>query len=160
MRTLILPQIKRPLLLIAFLAMSLMPVQPAIASSPGIVGEISGVELCAQSGCDAAIFMGTCDCRINDWHTLGFFWIAVQHDPLPAPLDSSAILGGKWNLTTLWGKFSGNVVEGSIVNNGDNTFNVTATLRLQKDGTGDVIVSGVLDHTDFPPTFDGELIQP
>ena len=151
---------KQALLLISFLAMFLMPGQPAIASSPVIVGEISGVELCPQSGCDAAIFSGTCDCKVNNKHTLGFFWIAVQHDPLPAPLHSSAILGGKWNLTTLRAKFSGKVLEGSIINNGDNTFNVTARLRLQKGGTGDVIVSGVLDHTDFPPTFDGELIQP
>jgi len=52
---------KQPLLLIAFLAMLLMPVQPAIASSPVIVGEISGVELCPQFGCNAAIFTGTCD---------------------------------------------------------------------------------------------------
>lgn len=130
----------------------------AIASSPVIVGEISGVELCPQSGCDAAIFTGTCDCIVNNRHTVGFFWIAVQHDPLT--LQSSDIVGGKWNLTTLRGKFSGKVLDGTIINNGDNTFNVTATLRLQRGGKGDVVVSGVLDHTDFPPTFEGELMQP
>jgi hypothetical protein len=52
------------------------------------------------------------------------------------------------------------VLEGSIFNNGDKTFTVTATLRLQKGGNGDVVVSGVLSHDDFPPTFDGELFQP
>lgn len=150
---------KQRLLLTAFLATFLITVQPAIASSPVIVGEVSGVELCAQSGCNAAIFTGTCDCKVHNRHTLGFFWVAIQHDPLPAPLHSAAIFGGKWNLTTLRGRFSGKVLEGSIVNNGDNTFNVTARLRLQRGG-GDVIVSGVLDHTDFPPSFDGELVQP
>jgi hypothetical protein len=63
-------------------------------------------------------------------------------------------------LTTLNGKFSGNVLEGSILNNNDNTFTVTLRLRLEKDGTGDVFVSGLLDHRDFPPTFEGILAQP
>ena len=42
----------------------------------------------------------------------------------------------------------------------DDTSNVTARLRLKTGETSDVMVSGVLDHTDFPPTFDGHLIQP
>jgi hypothetical protein len=151
---------KQSRLLIGILALLVVTVQPAIASNPVIVGEISGVELCPESVCDAAIFSGTCDCIVNNRHTVGFFWVAIQHEALPVSLQSSAILGGKWNLTTLRGKFSGKVLGGNIVNNGDNTFDVTARLRLQKGGTGDVIVSGVLDHTDFPPTFDGELIQP
>jgi hypothetical protein len=58
------------------------------------------------------------------------------------------------------GNFSGDVLEGSIFNNNDNTFTVTARLRLEKGGTGDVIVTGLLDHNDFPPTFEGQLIQP
>jgi hypothetical protein len=127
------------------------------------VGEISGVEFCPESLCDAALFNGTCDCIVNNRHTIGFFWVAIHHDPLPAEFQSSAILGGTWNLTTLRGKFSGRVVEGTIVNNGDDTFNISARLRLTKGGKGDLIVSGVLDHTDFPPippTFEGELSQP
>jgi hypothetical protein len=84
----------------------------------------------------------------------------VQHDPLPPPLHSSAILGGKWNLTTFRGSFSGKILEGSIINNGNNTFDVTARLRIQNGANGDVIVYGVLDHTEFPPTFEGDLLQP
>ena len=152
---------KQLLLRLAFLAVFLSTVQPAIASSPAIVGEISGVEVCAQQiGCDAAVFTGTCDCRVNNRHTLGFFWVAVQHDPLPPPLGSSAITGGNWNLTTLRGRFSGRVLEGSIVNNGDDTFTINVRLRVRRGGSGDLLVSGVLSHNDFPPTFDGELIQP
>jgi len=154
---------KKALLLIGLLAVFITTLQPAIASSPAIVGEISGVELCPESVCDAAIFTGTCDCIVKQRHTVGFFWVALQHDPLPNPLESSAILGGKWTLTTLSGNFSGKVLDGTIVNNNDNTFTVTARLRLQKGGKGDVIVSGVLDHSDFPPsppTFEGELTQP
>ena len=151
---------KQCLLRLGVLAVFLVAVQPVIASSPVIVGEISGVELCPQSACDAAVFTGTCDCRVDNRATPGFFWVSVQHDPLPTPLQSSAIFDGKWNLTTLRASFSGKVIEGNIINNGDNTFKVTARLRLQKRGAGDVIVTGVLDHNDFPPTFEGELIQP
>ena len=88
----------------------------------------------SRTVCDAAIFTGTCDCVVNQRHTVGFFWVAIQHDPLPNTLQSSDILGGKWALTTLRGNFSGKVLDGTIVNNNDDTFNVTARLRLQKGG--------------------------
>ena len=152
---------KPVLLRLGFLALFLIASQPAVASNPVIVGEISGVEVCAQFlPCNAAIFTGTCDCKIDNRNTPGFFWVSVQHDPLPAPRYSSAILGGKWNLSTLRGSFSGNVIDGSILNNGDNTFTVTVRLRVQKGGNGDVIAIGKLDHNDFPPTFEGHLNQP
>ena len=150
------------LLLAAILSVFLITVRSAIASSPAIVGELSGVELCPESVCDAAIFTGTCDCIVNKRHTVGFFWVAIQHEPLPNPSASSDIVGGKWTLTTLNGNFSGKVLGGTIVNDNNETFNVTATLRLQKGGNGDLTVS-VLDHSDFPPsppTFDGKLSQP
>jgi hypothetical protein len=150
-------------LLAGILSVFLITVRSSIASSPAIVGELSGVELCPESVCDAAIFTGTCDCIVNKRHTVGFFWVAIQHEPLPNPSASSDILGGKWTLTTLNGNFSGRVIGGTIANTNNETFKVTATLRLQKGGKGDLIVSGVLDHSDFPPsppTFDGELSQP
>jgi hypothetical protein len=76
------------------------------------------------------------------------------------PFDSSDILDGKWNITTLRGSSSGKVIGGSIINNNDKTFTVDVTLRIQKHGSGDVKVSGVLDHKVFPPTFEGYLLQP
>jgi hypothetical protein len=79
---------------------------------------------------------------------------------LPDPFFSSAISAGNWNLTTLEGRFSGNVLEGSILNNNNNTFTIIARLRIEKGGAGDVIVTGLLDHNDFPPTFEGQLVQP
>jgi hypothetical protein len=147
------------LLRLGFLALFLIATQPAIASNPVIVGEISGVELCAQFACDAAIFTGTCDCIVDNRNAPGFFWVSVQHDPLPNEGSSSAIRGGKWNLTTLRGSFSGRVVDGEIFNTGENTFEITARLRIQKGGNGIVTVSGLLDHNDFPPTFEGDLFQ-
>ena len=152
---------KQLFLALGFVAVFLFPAQPAGASNPVIVGEISGVEVCAQFlPCNAAIFTGTCDCEIDSRNTPGFFWVSVQHDPLPGPLLSSEILGGKWNLSTLRGSFSGEVINGRIVNNGNNTFTVTVRLRVQKGGNGDAIAKGVLDHREFPPTFDGFLEQP
>jgi hypothetical protein len=145
---------------LAAVAVFVVAVQPAAASSPAIDGEISGVELCPQFGCNAAIFSGTCDCRVRGRQAPGFFWVAVQHEELPDVNQAAAIIGGRWNLTTLRGSFSGRVIDGTIINNGDNTFDITATLRLQKRGSGEVIVEGVLDHNDFPPTFEGELRQP
>ncbi len=150
---------QRSVFLMGFLALYLLAVQPAVGSSPEIVGEVSGVELCPQFACGAAIFTGTCDCSVDDRHTVGFFWVAVQHDPLPQPFHSSSIFGGNWALTTLRGKFSGNVLGGNIFNKNDKSFTITATLRLEKGGTGDVVVTGLLDHQEFPPTFEGELGQ-
>lgn len=152
---------KQLLLGLGFVAVFLFPAQPAGASDPVIQGEVSGVEVCAQFlPCEAAVFTGTCDCIVDNKNAPGFFWVSVQHDPLPMPFDSSDILGGKWNLTTLRGSFSGNVIGGSIINNNDNTFTIDASLRIQKNGNGDVKASGVLDHKVFPPTFEGYLLQP
>jgi hypothetical protein len=150
---------KQLLLGLGLIAVFLFSAQPAGASNPVIVGEISGVELCAQFACNAAVFTGTCDCTVGNRETPGFFWVSVQHDPLRGDSEPSDILGGNWNLTTLRGSFSGKVIGGSIINNGDNTFTVSARLRVQKGGNGDVIVQGELDHTEFPPTFDGILKQ-
>ena len=141
--------------------MFLITVQPAVASNPVIQGEVSGVEVCAQFlPCEAAVFTGTCDCIVDNINAPGFFWVSVQHDPLPNAGFSSAIRSGKWNLTTLRGNFSGKVVDGEIFNKSNNTFEIDATLRLQKNGNGELKVSGVLDHTEFPPTFEGDLLQP
>jgi hypothetical protein len=103
---------KRALLRLGLLAVFLIAAQPVVASNPVIIGEISGLEICVQSLCDAAVFTGTCDCRVGNLRTPGFFWVSVQHDPLNTSKPS--IFDGKWTLTTLWGNFSGNVIEGFI----------------------------------------------
>ena len=149
---------KRALLRLGLLAVFLIAAQPVPASNPTITGEISGVEICVQSLCDAAVFTGTCECRVDNRTTPGFFWVSVQHDPLNTS-QPSAIFDGKWTLTTLRGSFSGTVIEGSIVNTRKNIFRVTARLRLNKGGAGDFFVVGDLDHNDLPPTFEGDLVQ-
>jgi hypothetical protein len=151
---------KRRMGLIVIVILLASAVLPAAASSPTIQGEISGVEICPQSICGAAIFTGTFQGVAGTRPTAGFFWTAIRHDPLPAPQNSSAITGGKWNLSTPGKVFIGPVIGGTLFNNGDNTYTVDATLGLSRGGTGTVLFSGKLDHNDFPPTIEGTLSQP
>jgi hypothetical protein len=138
---------KRALLRLGLLAVFLIAAQPVRASNPVVVGEISGIEICVQSLCEAAVFTGTCECRVGNLRTPGFFWVSVQHGQLQPSSEPSAIFDGKWTFTTLWGNFSGKVIGGEIVNAGGNIFKVTAKLRLQKGGAGDVTVIGDLTTT-------------
>jgi hypothetical protein len=140
------------------LAVFLIAAQPVVASNPVIIGEISGLEICVQSLCEAAVFTGTCDCRVDNRATPGFFWVSVQHDPLDTSNPATSF-DGKWTLTTLRGNFSGKVIGGTIANVGKNIFRVEARLRLKKGGAGDVVVIGDLDHNDLPITFEGDLVQ-
>ena len=80
---------------------------------------------------------------------------------LRMPFDSSDILGRQMESHYSAGQFFWRGKSGvSIINNNDNTFTIDATLRIQKNGNGDVKASGVLDHKVFPPTFEGYLLQP
>ena len=150
---------KQSLCQLGVVALFLIAVQPVGASSSTIAGEISGVELCPETACGAAIFTGTFQGTVGNQPTPGFFWVAVQHETLPIAGISSPIFGGKWSLSTFWGKFDGAVLGGSIFNNGNNTFNVSVTLEL-KSGTGELFGEAVLNHNDFPPTVEGKLFQP
>jgi hypothetical protein len=153
-------QMKRCFCQLVVVALFLIAVQPVSASSPTIAGEISGVELCPETACGAAIFTGTFQGTVGNKPTPGFFWVAVQHDTLPTAGNSSPIFGGTWSLSTFWGKFGGTVLWGSIFNNGNNTFNVSVTLELKSGGTGELLGAAVLNHNDFPPTVEGKLFQP
>ena len=54
-------------------ALFLVAVQPVGASSPTIAGEISGVELCPEIACGAAIFNGTFQGTVENKPPLDFF---------------------------------------------------------------------------------------
>ena len=115
--------------------------------------------MCAITRATPLSLPGPATVKLTIGRTPGFFWVSVQHDPLPPSSQSSDIFDGKWTLTTLRGSFSGKVIGGEIVNAGGNIFKVTARLRLEKGGAGDVMVIGDLDHNDLPPTFEGDLVQ-
>ncbi len=132
----------------------------ATASTPAVQGEISGVEVCIQSVCGAAVFTGTFKGTVGGNPTVGFFWAAVQHEPLPNPGSSAALLSGRWNIATPGHTFSGQVVGGSIFNNGDNTFKIDTALKITRGGSGLIDVAGILNHNTFPPTIEATLSQP
>jgi hypothetical protein len=77
-------QMKQWLCQLGVVALFLIAVQPVRASSPTIAGEISGIELCPEIACGAAIFNGTFQGTVGNKPTPGFFWVAVQHEALPA----------------------------------------------------------------------------
>jgi hypothetical protein len=140
------------------LALFLIAAQPVGGSSPTIIGKISGVERCPEKACGSAVFTGTFQ------QTLGGppldFWIAVQHEKLPVAGSSAPILGGKWSLSTFWGKFTGTIVDGSVFNNGNNTFNVSVTLEVKSGWMGELLGEAVLNQNDFPRTVEGRIFQP
>jgi hypothetical protein len=59
----------------------------------------------------------------------------------------------------LFRKVGGDVVIGSIHANDNNTFNVTALLKVTNNGSGYVAFVGLLDHRPTIPRFSGGLIN-
>jgi len=86
--------------------------------------------------------------------------VLVNHESLPAPGQSASITGGEWNLRADVNLFQGDVLKGTIVNNGNNTFTINAVLQVAEGGVGEIVFTGILDHNDFPPTVEGDLAQP
>jgi len=139
----------------------LLTAQTGIASQPIINGHLEGVELCAQFQCGVAVFVGQFKGEVNNQRGKGGFLVRVNHQSLPAPGQApAAITGGEWDLRSGINLFQGDVVKGTIVNNGNNTFTLTLTLQLTDGGSGDIIFTGILDHNEFPPTVEGDLVQP
>jgi hypothetical protein len=71
-----------------------------------------------------------------------------------------SITGGTWQLRVPDHRLRGAVLpDGTLVNNGNNTFTITAVLALTEGGTGTINVNVLLDHTKFPPTVKGTISQ-
>jgi hypothetical protein len=138
----------------------LLTAQPGIASQPIVNGHLEGVELCAQFQCGVAVFVGQFKGQVNNQRGKGGFLVNVNHASLPVPGQAAAITGGEWSLRAGVNLFQGDVVKGSIINNGNNTFTLTVTLQVAEGGSGEIIFTGILDHNDFPPTVEGDLAQP
>ena len=137
--------------------------QPVWAvSTPVINAATAGVELCQQSVCGAAIFVGVLHGQVgSNPNAAGLFAVAVMHDPLPDPFQSAAITGGVFQFQIGLRQIKGVVVPGvsTLFNNGDNTFTVHALLVITSGGSGQVIFTGLLSHNVFPPTVIGTLSQ-
>lgn len=120
-----------------------------------ISGKISGLELCLQSICGSAVFGG----RLQGGRASrnGTWLISVNHDPLPDPGESTAITGGEVKIRVGRRHLRGEVVEGTIVNKGNNTFRVTMFIHLTRGGKGELVFTGRLDHRSLPFKINGSL---
>lgn len=141
------------------LAAGLRPAEAA--SIPVINVNTFGIELCPQSICGAAIFTGLLQGQVGgNANALGTFLAALTHDPLPEPYQTADLTGGVFELRVGLRRIRGIVLPGgTLLNNGDNTFAVDATLVITSGGFGTLHFQGVLNHNTFPPTIVGTISQ-
>ena len=129
-------------------------------SRPVVEGTAAGVELCPQYICQAAIFAAQFQGQVGRTeNAVGYIAVAATHEPLPDRGESAAITGGHWELAAGRYVLGGIVDDGSLYNNGNNTYTVNATLLLVRGGMGTIYFEGILDHRVFPPTIQGTIRQ-
>ncbi len=121
----------------------------------GFAGYITDEDFQVRS----AFFPGLFDGRVTEIPDADGVWqLSVFHEELPDPQQSAAITGGDWRLRVGWQtQFQGEVGEGSLYNNGDETFAVKA--ELTRAGEEAVWFFGLLDHTGVPPSLRGCILQ-
>jgi hypothetical protein len=146
------------LVLFGVLAAGAVPVRAD--SVPVIQGAVSGLELCPQSLCGAAVFVGVFQGQVGFRpNALGLIAVAVQHDPLPVVAgDCASITEGLWDLRVGLRRFAGTTA-GELCYNGDNTYAVSVGMQLLFGGTGQAFFTGTLDHNVFPPAITGVIAQ-
>jgi hypothetical protein len=129
-------------------------------STPVLQGVVSGLELCPQSLCGSAVFVGIFRGQVGlRPHALGLIAVAVQHDPLPELTGKcAAITQGLWDLRVGLRRFVGTAA-GELCYNGDNTYSLDVGMHLLSGGSGELFFAGTLDHNVFPPTIAGVITQ-
>ena len=155
---------KRAIVSVATLLVLTCDAGTAQASIPLINLEALGIELCPQSFCGAAIFVGLLHGQVDNRSALGTFALAVNHDELPTePLDSANLHpGGAFEFRFGLRRIRGEIVEGLIVRNDiddPNTFSVGALLNITSGGSGTLLALIRLDHNVFPPRVSGEVFS-
>jgi hypothetical protein len=152
---------KRPLQLsVGLVAIMMIATHTWAVSTPVITGVASGLELCFQFICGAAIFGGDVQLKVDGKPRKGSFLVSVTHEsPLPEEGETVPILGGDWVITTRKDVFSGDVTKGTITGLAGNNFAVNAELTLASGGTGAIYFSGTLSHEEFPFTIVGVISQ-
>jgi len=146
------------LVLLALFLWFWLSARPATADSQ-FSGDVEGLEFCTQSICGAAFFLGLFDGRVTDVPATDGVWqLSVRHEELPDPQQSTAITGGDWRLRVGWQtQFQGEVDEGTLYNNGDETFLVK--VKLARTGEETTWFIGLLDHSGVPPSVRGCILQ-
>ena len=132
--------------------------QPATAG-PQFSGNVEGLGFCTQSICESAFFLGLFDGRVTEApDTDGVWQLSVHHDKLPDRQQSAAITGGDWRLRIGWRtQLQGEIGEGSLYNNWDETFVVN--VKLADVGEEATWFFGLLDHSNLPPSVRGCILQ-
>lgn len=150
----------RRLVAVLTLGLVLLTTPARAASVPVINVATYGIELCPQSICGAAIFTGVLYGQVGlRAFAAGTFAVAVVHEDLPDPFETSAITGGSFDLSIGLQHLKGVVSGGTLYNNGNNTFTVDAMLTIVSGGSGTLHYRGLLNHNVFPPTVIGPLGQ-
>jgi hypothetical protein len=147
-----------PVVLVLALILGSVPVRAE--SEPNIDGQVSGLELCEQAVCGAAVFIGLYHGQVgHNPFALGLMSVAVTHEDLPLAGETANITGGLWRLRLLSGKLiTGIVLGGELANpRDDDTFDATVQLLITTGGSGTLSFQGLLDHTVFPPAIGGSL---
>ena len=127
------------------------------ANSTSLSGKIAGLELCPQQVCGAAIFMGRFNGTLDGTADSGSWWVAIRHEDLPTPGARANITDGVWGMAVGDHALRGVITAGSILNNGDGTFEVTPQLGIREGGEGALSLSILLDHGPFPPRVRGNV---
>jgi hypothetical protein len=139
------------------------------ASNPTVTGSLQGLELAQQTALNPAVFLGVFNGKVDGRLAFGLWGVAVNHQsPLPdEPGESVLITGGRWTLQVwvLEGfrlrrvDLSG-VIAGTLSFHAPDLFAINAAMNLTGGGSGLILLSGILDHTVFPPGVSGLLSQP
>ena len=146
------------LALLALFLLFWISARPATAGAQ-FSGDVEGLEFCTQSVCGSAFFLGLFDGGVTEIPDADGVWqLSVLHEALPDPQQSAAITGGDWRLRVDWQtQFRGEVGEGTLYNNGDESFAVK--VELTRAGGEEVWFSGLLDHSGLPPSVKGCILQ-
>ena len=141
-------------IILAFCAVSL-----SADSRPALSGGVEGIELCPQSICGFALFVGGFEGELNSRPASGAFVGAITHDPLPELQATAAITGGEWTITANQRVLQGEVTGGTILNINGTQFCVAMELEITKGGHGTLYSTVLLDHGPFPPVVIGGVSQ-
>ena len=131
----------------------------AADSQPVLTGGAAGIELCPQTICGFALFVGQFQGEVNSKPASGGFVATVRHQNLPPVGLTADVLGGQWTITAGRRTFSGDITGGTILNLNDTQYCVKMVLDLDAGGRGTVHFTGLLDHQPFPPTIVGFVTQ-
>jgi hypothetical protein len=145
----------------AFLVAALLLATVPVAADSFVEGSISGLELCPQSICGVAIFVGEFEGSVSGLPRQGVFLAGINHTS-PLPVDEqdppAVITGGSFIIRLPFRTIRGGVLGGQLTSNGNDTFEVGMNLIIaSSSGPVAETFTGTLRHDVFPPTIQGTI---